>query len=142
MPVASRAVHWVAYLHPAAMVGVLAFALFVLRDGLRVRRARLLRQRVDSRRHRRLAPVVVLLVELGFLSGLASMAFLRERTPFQSLHAWLASGALLGFAGGGALGLALERRGRPSLRNWHALAASAGLLFGLAAAVAGFAILP
>jgi hypothetical protein len=131
-----------AYLHPAAMVGVLALALFVLRDGLRIRRGRLVRRPVDSRRHRRLARVVVLLAIAGFASGLASMAFLRGKPVFNSFHAWLASGALAGFCMGGSLGLALERRGRAPLRNWHALVASAGLLLGLAAAVAGFAILP
>ncbi|HXZ85453.1 MAG TPA: DUF4079 family protein [Myxococcota bacterium] len=130
------------YLHPAAMVGVLALALFVLRDGLRIRRGRLLRHPVDSRRHRRLARVVVLLALAGFGAGLASMAFLRDKPLFTSLHAWLASGALVGFAVGGSLGLALERRGRAPIRNWHAWTASAGVLLGLAAAVAGFAILP
>ncbi|HXX47400.1 MAG TPA: DUF4079 family protein [Myxococcota bacterium] len=131
-----------AYLHPAAMVGVLALALFVLRDGLRIRRGRLTRRPVDSRRHRRLARVVVILAIAGFGSGLVSMAFLRDKPLFTSFHAWLASGALAGFSAGGSLGLALERRGRGPLRNWHALTASAGLLLGLAAAVAGFAILP
>ena len=131
-----------AYLHPAAMVGVLALALFVLRDGLRIRRGRLLRRPVDSRRHRRLARVVVSLAIAGFGAGLLSMAFLRDKPLFSSFHAWLASGALAGFSAGGSLGLALERRGRAPLRNWHALTASAGLLLGLAAAVAGFAILP
>ena len=131
-----------AYLHPLAMVGVLALALFVLRDGLRIRRGRLTRRPVDSRRHRRLARVVVILAIAGFGSGLVSMAFLRDKPLFTSFHAWLASGALGGFSAGGSLGLALERRGRGPLRNWHALTASAGLLLGLAAAVAGFAILP
>jgi heme/copper-type cytochrome/quinol oxidase subunit 3 len=124
------------------MVCVLALAVFVLRDGLRIRNGRLARRPVDSRRHRRVARVVVILAIAGFGSGLASMAFLRGKPLFESVHVWLASGALLGFAAGGTLGLALERRGRAPLRNWHALTASLGLLFGLAAAVAGLAILP
>jgi hypothetical protein len=70
------------------------------------------------------------------------MAWLRGKDVLGSVHGWLATGALVGFCAGGALGLALERRGRGPLRNWHALTASAGLLLGLAAAVAGFAILP
>jgi len=131
-----------AYLHPAAMVGILALALFVFRDGLRIRRGRLTRRPVDARRHRRVARVVVVLASAGFASGLASMAFLRDKPLFTSFHAWLATGALTGFTVGGALGLALERRGRAPVRRWHALIASAGLLLGLAAAVAGFAILP
>ena len=130
------------YLHPVAMVAVLALGLFVLREGLRIRRGRLLRRPVDARRHRRLARVVVVCALLGFGSGLASMGWLRGKHIFDSVHAWLATGALLGFLAGGALGLVLERRGRPPTRTWHALTASAGLLLGLAAAVAGFAILP
>jgi hypothetical protein len=130
------------YLHPVAMVTVLALGLYVLREGLRIRRGRLLRQPVDARRHRRLARVVVTLALLGFGSGLASMGWLRGKAVFESVHAWLASGALVGFLAGGALGLALERRGRRPTRTWHALTASAGLLLGMAAAVAGFAILP
>ncbi len=130
------------YLHPVAMVAVLALALFVFREGLSIRRARLLRRPFDARRHRRLARVVVVLVLLGFGAGLASMAWLRGKDVFGSVHAWLAAGALVGFGAGGALGLALERRGKGALRSWHALTASAGLLLGLAAALAGFAILP
>ncbi|MFI5317892.1 MAG: hypothetical protein ACHQ6T_19505 [Myxococcota bacterium] len=130
------------YLHPVAMVSVLALALFVFRDGLRIRRGRLLHRPVDARRHRRVARVVVLLAIAGFGSGLASMGWLREKAIFGSVHAWLASGALIGFSAGGSFGLWLERRGRGPIRSWHALTASAGLLLGLAAAVAGFAILP
>lgn len=130
------------YLHPVAMVAVLALALFVFRDGLQIRRARLLRTKFDPRRHRRLARVVVVLVVTGFGVGLASMAWLRGKDAFESVHAWLATGALAGFGAGGALGLWLERRAPAPVRAWHALTASGGLLLGLAAAVAGFAILP
>ncbi len=130
------------YLHPVAMVALLALGTFVFRDGLRIRRGRLTRRPFDARRHRRLARVLVVLAVLGFGSGLVSMGWLREKPLFDSVHAWLASGALVGFSSGGALGLWLERRGRGSIRTWHALTASAGLLLGLAAAVAGFAILP
>ncbi|HKC49949.1 MAG TPA: DUF4079 family protein [Myxococcota bacterium] len=134
--------HALVYLHPLAMVALLTLALFVLRDGLRIRRGRLLRRPVDSRRHRRLARVVVVLALVGFGSGLVSMGWLRGKELFESVHAWLATGALVGFSAGGALGLALERRGRGPIRRLHALTASAGLLLGLAAAMAGFAILP
>src|SRR5262245_56896478 len=124
------------------MVAVLALALFVLRDGLQIRRGRLLRRPFDARRHRRLARVVVVLVIAGFGAGLGSMAWLRGKAVFDSVHAWLATGSLVGFSAGGRLGLALERRLRGPLRSWHAVTASVGLLLGLAAALAGFAILP
>ena len=131
-----------AYLHPVAMVAILALGLFVLRDGLRIRRGRLLGRPVSSRRHRRLAPWVVWLAVAGFGAGLGSMAWLRGKPVFESVHFWLASGALTGLSSGGYLGLQLERNLRAPIRGWHVLLAGGGLLFGLAAAVAGFAILP
>lgn len=125
------------------MVAVLALGLFVLRDGLAIRDGRLMRRPVSSRRHRRVAKVVVVLAIAGFASGLASMGWLRGKPLFGSVHAWLALGALLGFSAGGAFGLLLERRGRSlPLRGFHAVTASVGLLLGLAAAIAGLAILP
>ena len=66
---------WLAYLHPLLMISVLALALFVLREGLRIRRARLAGTAFDSRRHRRLARWVVLLVVAGALAGLFSMGW-------------------------------------------------------------------
>ncbi len=133
---------WLAYLHPIAMVAVLGLGLVVLLEGLQIRRARVERQRYDNRRHRRFARVFVLLVGAGFAAGLASMAFLRGKPVFGSVHALLTSAALAGVVIGGSLGLKLERNLRSSLRAPHALIASGGLLLGFAALVAGFAILP
>jgi hypothetical protein len=135
-------VFWLAYLHPVAMVAVLGLGLFVLREGLNIRRGRILHRRYDSRRHRRLARIFVLIAIAGFASGLASMAFLRGKPVFDSVHAWLAAGALAGFVIGGGLGVVLERDRRSPIRGLHAITASAGLLLGLAAAAAAFAILP
>jgi len=124
------------------MFTVLGFGLIVLIEGLNVRRARVLRQPYDSRRHRRFARVFVLLAGAGFVSGLASMAFLRGKPVFGSVHSLLTSAALCGLVIGGFLGSRLERNLRSGPRAPHALVASAGLLCALAALVAGFAILP
>jgi len=124
------------------MIALLALAAFVLREGLRIRRGRLLGSPVRSERHRRWGRAVVLLLLAGFFSGLASMAWLRQETPLESVHFLLALPAVLGFLGAGALGLQLERRAPVALRGLHALLGAMGLLLGLAAAVAGFAILP
>jgi hypothetical protein len=124
------------------MFAVLGLGLIVLLEGLQIRQARVLRRTYDNRRHRRFARVFVLLAAAGFASGLASMAFLRGKPIFGSVHVLLTSAALVGFLSGGALGLKLERNLRSSLRAPHALIASAGLLLGLVALVAGFAILP
>ncbi len=133
---------WLAYLHPVAMIAVLGLGLVVLIEGLHIRRGRILRQRYDNRRHRRFARVFLVLVLAGFAAGLASMAFLRGKPVFGSVHSALTSAALVGFAIGGSLGRRLERNLRSPIRPVHAITASLGLLLALAAAVAGFAILP
>lgn len=58
------------------------------------------------------------------------------------MHFWLAGGALAGMWIGAQLGFQLEQDGKAPIRGLHALLGSAGLLLGLAAAFAGFAILP
>jgi hypothetical protein len=135
-------VRWLAYLHPVAMLAVLGLGLIVLIEGLHIRRGRIVGPKWASRRHRRFARIFLALVAVGFVAGLASMAFLREKPVFGSVHAALTSAALVGFAAGGYLGLRLERDLRSPLRGLHAIGASLGLLLALAAAVAGFAILP
>ncbi len=131
-----------AYLHPAAMLVVLGLGLYVLREGARVRAARLRRRPFDSRRHRRLARWFVVLAALGFGAGLGSALWLRGMEPLQSVHARLVGPAVLAFLLAGALGLRLERRGGLTVRRIHLVAGSLGLLTALAGAVAGMAILP
>lgn len=131
-----------AYLHPAAMVAVLALGLVVLREGARIRAARLRRRPFDSRRHRRLARWFVALAGLGFGAGLGSAIALRGMEPLQSVHAWLVGPAVLAFGLAAALGLRLERRGSLAVRRIHLVAGTLGLLTALAGAVAGMAILP
>ena len=133
---------WLAYLHPLAMLALLVLGLGVLREGLRVRRARLRGRRFDSRRHRRLGRWFVGLTLLGFSAGLASAVGLRDMPPLGSVHAWFACSALVGLASAGGLGLRLERGGGMSLRTLHMLCGGIGLLVALGGAVAGFAILP
>ena len=100
---------WLAYLHPVAMLAVLGLGLVVLIEGLHIRRGRILRHPWSNRRHRRFARIFLVLVAAGFLAGLASMAFLRGKPVFDSVHALLTAAALVGFAAGGYLGLRLER---------------------------------
>ena len=133
---------WLAYLHPAFMICVLALGLFVLREGLRIRRARYAVKPFDSSVHRRWARVLVLLAVLGFGAGLGSMAWLRAEPVLESLHSLLAGLALFGLVLGGGLGLRLERFPDARLRLIHSLCAGAGVLLALAAGLAGLAILP
>ncbi len=134
---------WLAYLHPALMLLVLALGLVVLREGLRVRRARFLRQPFDSRLHRRLARLFVALVVLGFGAGLASMGWLRGEPVFESVHSILVSGVLVSLLLAASLGLLLERPAGPRwVRSAHLILGAGGLLLALTAAIAGFALLP
>ncbi len=133
---------WLAYAHPLAMVLILLLAVWVLRLGLALRRARLARRPADSARHARLARWVVPLVVVGWGAGLASMAWLRGGPALQSVHFLLASSALLGMGAAAAIGLAMERGRARRARTAHALLGAGGLLLGLAAAIAGMAILP
>lgn len=133
---------WLAYVHPVAMLTVLALGVWVLREGLRVRRARLRRRRFDSRRHRRLGRWFVALAITGFAAGLGSAVGLRGMQALASVHAWFACSALAGLVTAAGLGLWLERHGETSLRTLHMIAGGLGLLTALGGAVAGFAILP
>ena len=133
---------WLAYLHPALMLLVLGLGLVVLREGLRIRQARLQRLRFDSRRHRRLARIFVALVLLGLTTGLASMGWLRGKALFESVHAVLVSGVTLSLLGAALLGRGLERGAGARVRSVHVLLGAGGLLLALTAAIAGFAILP
>jgi hypothetical protein len=133
---------WLAYVHPLLMAASLLLAVQVLRLGLRLRSARLARRATDPARHVALARWVVPLVVFGWTAGLASMAWLRERPLLESAHFPLASAAALGIGAAGCVGLALERGRALGARSAHALLGAGGLLLGLAAAVAGMAILP
>ena len=114
----------------------------MLRLGLQLRRARLRRSPADPARHAALARWVVPLIMLGWGAGLASMAWLREKPLLESVHFPLASAALLGMGAAGVIGLAMQRGRALGARGAHALLGAGGLLLGLAAAVAGMAILP
>ena len=61
------------YLHPLGMLAVIALGFVVLRDGLAIRNARLRRKPFDTRRHRRLAKILIVVMALGWLSGVGSM---------------------------------------------------------------------
>ena len=133
---------WLAYVHPAAMTAVLGLGLLVLREGLRLRRARLLDRPFDSVRHRRVAQVFVALIAVGYASGLLSMGRLRAEPLFDSVHVIFTTGALAGLVLAFALGKHLQHKPDPTIRAVHLGCGTVGLLLALAAAVAGIAILP
>jgi phosphate/sulfate permease len=135
---------WLAYGHPAWMVVSLGLCLFALRIGLAIRRARLAHRpppRGARARHLSLAKSGVTLVLLGAALGPLTVAMLRDWTPMSSFHALVGGIAAVLFAGAALQGRRLERGDRAA-RNAHALLGGAAISIALAAAIAGFALLP
>jgi hypothetical protein len=124
------------------MTVVIALGLITLREGLTLRRGRLLRRPLDSARHRRVAQGFVALVSLGYASGLLSMAKLRPEPLFDSVHSIFTSAALAALLVALGLGKRLERLPTSVVRRAHLACGAVGLLLALLAAVAGIAILP
>jgi hypothetical protein len=124
------------------MTAVIALGLIALREGLALRRARLLDRARDSGRHRRVAQGFVVLVVLGYASGLFSMAKLRAEPLFESFHFMLTTTAGTALLLALGLGKNLERVPSSVVRGAHLACGAVGLLLALLAAVAGIAILP
>jgi hypothetical protein len=126
------------------MIASCSVAALALRAGLRLRRnrvARAGRREELLRAHLRLAKRAVLMIGVGFLAGPLSALWLRDWTPFGSLHAWLGSLAAMLFATTAILGRRLERgRGRPV--EAHAILAGLAVMAAAITAVAGFILLP
>lgn len=124
------------------MLGIVVLGLVVLREGLAIRGARMRGRAFDSRRHRRLAKLLVALLALGWTGGLASMVLLRNQGMFESIHWPFGTTALLLIIAAGALGLRMERAHTPGQRSLHATLGALGMLLALGATVAGMSILP
>jgi peptidoglycan/LPS O-acetylase OafA/YrhL len=124
-----------------ASLGVVALA---LRAGLRLRRARFGREpRTPDllRAHLRVAKPAIAVTCVGFLAGPISAAWLRDWTPFATIHAWLGVVAVGLFLVVAVLGWRLERRrGRPV--DAHAMLAGLAVLAAAVAVVAGLVLLP
>lgn len=133
-----------AFLHPAWMASSLALALATARLGLAIRRARA-RGEVPAaglrRRHLRLGKAALAAIVVGFAAGPLSMAWLRERSVFESFHGIVGLIVTGLFLWTGHSGRALAR-GDASARGLHRALAGASLATALLAAVAGFALLP
>jgi hypothetical protein len=135
-------VRWLAWIHPAFMVAILGVGIFVAREGILLRQARLIRRPFDSRRHRRLGRIFVATVVLGYGSGPASLGLLRSEPILDSFHFLLATGALIGLVSAYVVGKILEGRLDSRLRTLHLVCGSLGLLLAIVAGVAGMSILP
>ena len=135
---------WLAYGHPLWMTAALATAALAARSGLRMRRARrglARRDRADRARHLRTAKLAIAAIVVGAAGGPLSMAWLRDRAPFGTAHAWIGLTALALFVSLAWVGRRLER-GRSRSVELHALLAALALLAGGVAAITGFVLLP
>lgn len=135
---------WLAFLHPAWMLAVLALAFATARLGLEIRRRRRSGRAVGPelrRRHLRLGKAAIAAVLVGFAFGPVSMVWLRGREALESFHGVLGVIVTGLFLWTGASGRALAR-GDQEARGLHRAIAAASLAAALLSAVAGFRLLP
>jgi hypothetical protein len=130
------------YLHPVAMVPLILLGVAVLREGLQLRTARILRRRRSSGRHRQLAKIFVPLLVAGYASGVLSMYFTRDEPLLDSVHWWFGTGVLLAGLGAAFFGLALERGRALERRSAHALLGASSILLAVGSSLAGMSLLP
>jgi hypothetical protein len=133
-----------AFVHPAWMVSTLVMAVWTARLGLEIRRRRRSGRSVGGdlrKRHLRFGKRTLVMVAIGFLAGPLSMALLRDRDPFDSLHGILGIIVLGLFAWTGWSGRALAN-GDQDARDIHRIAAASSVGAAMLSAVAGFILLP
>ena len=138
-----------AYLHPVLQVLVLLMAFATLRLGLALkknrRRERLLRNRRELfQRHTQLGSIFLGSLIGGYLLGIVSMSWFRQRPPFQSAHFFFATIVLLLFLGGGYTGWRLKQGTKKyaDVRDIHGFLMYLGLFVALGTGVMGFILLP
>lgn len=122
----------------------LGLAIAALRIGFSIRRARFARTSPPARareRHLRFARAAVYAIALGAIGGPLSSFFLRDWRPFSTFHGAIGLLCAALFAGVWVFGRRLER-GDVSAREAHARFGAGAVLLALAAAFAGFVLLP
>jgi hypothetical protein len=132
------------------MLGGLILAGVALRAGLGMRRRRLGQSSASKggllKAHLRVAKPAVVVLLAGFMLGPLSALWLRDWSPFGTLHAWLGVLAAALFGGAGWMGRDLERHrtpgGRGEAARTHGLVGALAMLAGAVAAAAGMVLLP
>ncbi len=138
-----------AYVHPILQVLVLIVAFAALRLGLALKKYRgrqgtFVNQHDIIARHMQLGYITVWALAGGYLLGLISMPWLRDRAPFGSAHFFFASLALLLFLGGGYTGWRLKHGTKrfADIRDIHGFLVYLALFVSLGVGVMGFILLP
>ncbi len=138
-----------AYVHPVVQVLVLVIVFAALRLGLALKKYRgrpgVLHNRHDLiTRHMQLGYITVAALSGGYILGLISMPWLRDRPPFGSAHFFFATMALLLFLGGAYTGWRMKRGTKQfaDVREIHGFLAYLAVFVSLGVGVMGFILLP
>jgi len=138
-----------AYLHPVVQVLLLLMAVATLRLGLALKNHRTGQRALAQwegiyNRHTQLGLTFVSCLIGGYLLGILSMPWFRERPPFRSPHFFFGTLALLLFVAGGYTGWRLKQGTEryADVRDMHGFLVYLALFIALAVAIMGFILLP
>jgi hypothetical protein len=94
-------------------------------------------------RHARAGLTFLAAIATGYAAGPLLLGLARDKSVFESAHAFFASLTLVVLAGGGSLGWRVWRgRGAPRDRELHAYCMGLGLFLVIVAATLGLGLLP
>jgi len=140
---------FLAYMHPVVQVLVLLMAVATLRLGLALKNHRTGQRTLAQwegiyNRHTQLGLIFVSCLIGGYLLGILSMPWFRERPPFRSPHFFFGTLALLLFVAGGYTGWRLKQGTEryADVRDMHGFLVYLALFIALAVAIMGFILLP
>jgi hypothetical protein len=138
-----------AYMHPVVQVLVLLMAIATLRLGLALKNHRTGQRTLAQwegiyNRHTQLGLIFVSCLIGGYLLGILSMPWFRERPPFRSPHFFFGTLALLLFVAGGYTGWRLKQGTEryADVRDIHGFLVYLAMFIALAVAIMGFILLP
>ena len=138
-----------AYMHPVVQVLVLLMAVATLRLGLALKNHRTGQRALAQwegiyHRHTQLGLIFISCLIGGYLLGILSMLWFRERPPFRSPHFFFGTLALLLFVAGGYTGWRLKQGTEryADVRDIHGFLVYLAMFIALAVAIMGFILLP
>jgi hypothetical protein len=140
---------FLAYVHPVVQVLVLLMAVATLRLGLALKNHRTGQRPLAQwegiyNRHTQLGLCFIGCLIGGYLLGMLSMSWFRERPPLRSPHFFFGTLALLLFLGGAYTGWRLKQGTEryADMRDIHGFLVYLALFIALAVVVMGFILLP
>jgi hypothetical protein len=138
-----------AYVHPVVQGLVLLMAVATLRLGVALKNHRTGQRALAQwegiyNRHTQLGLLFVICLLGGYLLGILSMPWFRERPPFRSPHFFFGTLALLLFVAGGYTGWRLKQGTKryADVRDIHGFLVYLALFIALAVIIMGFILLP